>query len=85
MSGCEFAEESATTPKCQINGYIHCDGCNCYYKQLQRKATENRKLECVLDEIEEMVQTIMETNKIYPLQVNLGKILEIIREAKGEE
>ena len=28
VSGCEFAEESATTPKCQINGYIHCEGIN---------------------------------------------------------
>lgn len=38
-----------------------------------------------LDEIEGMVQTIMETNKIYPLQANLGKILDIISEAKGGE
>lgn len=44
VSGCEFAEASATTPKCQINGYIHCDGYNCRYKQLQRKTAEYERL-----------------------------------------
>ena len=38
-----------------------------------------------LDDIEGMLQAIMETNKIYPLQSNLYKILDIISRAKGEE
>lgn len=42
---CEFAEESATTPKCRINDYIHCDGYTCYYKQLQRKTAECEELQ----------------------------------------
>lgn len=45
VAGCEFAEESATTPKCRINNYIHCDGYNCHYKQLQRLQAENEELE----------------------------------------
>lgn len=55
-----------------VNGWSNnpCDICEC--KQ-------------ALDEIEGMVQTIMETNKIYPLQANLGKILDIISKAKVEE
>lgn len=36
-----------------------------------------------LDDIEGMLQAIMETNKIYPLQSNLYKILDIISRAKG--
>lgn len=54
----------------------------CVYKPLKE---ENTKYKRALDEIEGMVQTIMETNKIYPLQANLGKILDIISKAKVEE
>ena len=36
-----------------------------------------------LNDIEKIIQIIMETNKIYPLQTNLGKILDIISKAKG--
>lgn len=40
--------------------------------------------EHALDEIEEIISTIMETNKIYPLQANLGKILYIIQDSKAK-
>lgn len=39
----------------------------------------------VFEEIEEIVQTIIETNKVYPLQDNLFKILVIINKAKEKE
>lgn len=46
---------------------------------------KHRKLETALDEIEEMLQVIVKSNKVYPLQSNLYKILNIISKAKGEE
>ncbi len=54
-------------------------------KKSIRLTTENRKLETALDEIEEMLQVIVKSNKVYPLQSNLYKILNIISKAKGEE
>ena len=44
----------------------------------------NRYLEA-LEIIEGMLQVIVESNKVYPLQSNLYKILDIINKAKGEE
>ena len=44
VSGCRYAEPTATTPKCAINDWIHCDGHNCYYKQLKRKEQEYEEL-----------------------------------------
>ena len=38
-----------------------------------------------LEKIEGMLQVIVESNKVYPLQSNLYKILDIINKAKGEE
>ena len=35
------------------------------------------------DEIENFLKTIMETNRVYPLQANLQKVLKIINKAKG--
>lgn len=58
VSGCEFAEESATTPKCQINGYIHCDGYNCRYKQLQRKIKQNDELTKIIQERNEEIKNL---------------------------
>lgn len=37
-----------------------------------------------LDEIENFLKTIMETNRVYPLQANLQKVLNIINEAKEQ-
>lgn len=45
--------------------------CDCYCK--------------ALEEIEGMLQVIVESNKVYPLQSNLYKILDIISKAKGED
>lgn len=52
-------------------------------KKSIRLTTENRKFEDALDEIEEILKTIIETNRVYPLQANLQKILKIINKAKG--
>ncbi len=38
-----------------------------------------------LDEIENFLKAIMETNKVYPLQANLQKVLNIINKAKRGE
>ena len=48
-------------------------------------AVELDRYRKALEEIEKIVQTITETNKVYPLQNNLFKILDIIKTAKGEE
>ena len=38
VSKCPYAEPAYGSPKCRINGYVHCDGFrNCEYKQLKRK------------------------------------------------
>ena len=47
------------------------------YKQLKRK-------EQSLEKIKLMLQTIIETNKIYPLQNNLLKLLDIIEGKENE-
>lgn len=52
-------------------------------KKSIRLTTENRKFEDALDEIEEILKTIIETNRVYPLQANLQKVLKIINKAKG--
>lgn len=52
-------------------------------KKSIRLTTENRKFEDELDKIEEILKTIIETNKVYPLQANLQKVLKIINKAKG--
>ena len=46
------------------------------------KEAEIRKLSKTLTEIKEMLQAIKETNNIYPLQNNLGKILQKISEVE---
>lgn len=75
VSGCEFAEESATTPKCQINGYIHCDGYNCRYKQLQRKTAECEELK------EELTQEKLRNDDCYGQFKELRNKLQIATEA----
>lgn len=52
-------------------------------KKSIRLTTENRKFEDALDVIEEILKTIIETNRVYPLQANLQKVLKIINKAKG--
>lgn len=64
VSGCEFAEETSTTPKCRINGWIHCDGQNCNYKQLQRKEQECEKEKQNAQDTYEMFQALMESFNI---------------------
>ena len=85
VSGCGFVEKTVTTPKCTMNDYIHCDGHNCYFKQLARKTQEcvllsenlaikeeearhylgeAYKYRKALEEIEGVVRTIKETNKV---------------------
>ena len=51
-------------------------------KKSIRLTTENRKFEDELDKIEEILKTIIETNKVYPLQANLQKVLKIINKYK---
>lgn len=41
--------------------------------------------EAALNNVESLLKTITETNKVYPLQTNLQKCLEIINKAKGGE
>ena len=50
-------------------------------EKLELRNTRYRK---ALEIIEGMLQAIVETNKVYPLQSNLYKILDIINKAKGE-
>ncbi len=65
VSGCEFAEETPTTPKCRINGWIHCDGQNCHYKQRQRKAEECEKLKEQLERKEESYLKLFKKSNKY--------------------
>lgn len=52
---------------------------------LQELEQENIRYRKALEEIEGMLQLIVETNKVYPLQSNLYKILDIINKTKGKE
>ena len=51
----------------------------------ERLTKENERYRKALEEIEEMLQVIVKSNKVYPLQSNLYKILNIISKEKGEE
>lgn len=53
-------------------------------KKSIRLTTENRNLETALEEIEGMLQVIVESNKVYPLQSNLYKILDIIADLRTD-
>lgn len=55
------------------------------YKIKKNKNEELDRYRKALEEIEGMLQVIIESNKVYPLQSNLCKILDIISKAKGEE
>lgn len=55
------------------------------YQQLDGSITECDRYRKALEKVEGMLQAIVETNKVYPLQSNLYKILYIINKAKGEE
>ena len=55
------------------------------YKILKNKNEETDRYRKALEEIEGMLQVIVKSNKVYPLQSNLYKILNIISKAKGEE
>ena len=61
--------------------FDYCHQCdddpNCYYKNWQRK-------EQLLEKVKLMLQTIIETNKVYPLQNNLLKLLDIIEGKENE-
>ena len=45
---------------------------------------QKNKYKQVLDEIENFLKTIMETNRVYPLQANLQKVLNIINKVKEQ-
>ena len=78
VSGCgELHINQANTIICEITGYLCEDRQNCYYKQLLRK-------EQLLEKVKLMLQTIIETNKVYPLQNNLLKLLDIIEGKENE-
>ena len=55
------------------------------YQQLDGATIELDRHRKALETIEGMLQAIVETNRVYPLQSNLYKILDIISRAKGEE
>lgn len=64
VAGCCYAEPTPTTPKCSINEYIHCDGHNCYYKQLQHKSQECEELKKYKDVVNKLAgMQIILTNK----------------------
>ena len=52
VSGCKHAIPTTTTPKCGIKDWIHCDGLNCYYKQLKRKEQECEELKGCLFQVQ---------------------------------
>lgn len=47
--------------------------------------SKTEKLETALRTVDNMLEVIMETNKVYPLQSNLGKCREIVRKALKDE
>ena len=47
--------------------------------------SKTEKLETALRTVDNMLEVIMETNKVYPLQSNLGKCREIIRKVLDDE
>ena len=61
-----------------------------FYTELKEKFTsklgkiidQNNKYNQALNNVESLLKTITETNKVYPLQTNLQKCLEIISKAK---
>lgn len=59
-----------------------------WHKQADKVDTVNHiyteKLKEALDEIENFLKTIMETNRVYPLQANLQKVLKIIKKTKEQ-
>lgn len=69
--------------KRRVKGEIHLG--KCYKKDFAEQVTETNRYLKALEEIEGMLQVIVESNKVYPLQSNLYKILDIISKAKGEE
>ena len=80
ITKCEFCDyENYEYPMCEQKRKrnelsIKCElRQNCHYKQKE-------KYKNALKEIREMLQIIMETNKVYPLQTNLDKILQKINE-----
>lgn len=71
VSGCKFAEPGYKTPKCSIEGNLHCDGFrNCYYKQYKRteKALKETYLACYKTKHEELA------DKYEALNAELDKI-----------
>ncbi len=67
----------------------HCEFCkhndkeNCHQNIILDNLKTINSYRKALEEIEEMLQVIVESNKVYPLQSNLYKILDIISKAKG--
>lgn len=51
VSKCCNAEQTATTLKCTINDWTHCDGQDCYFKQLTRKTQERKELKKQLNQL----------------------------------
>jgi hypothetical protein len=82
VSKCIYFQQEDDEYTCgaeECNGAIvACRACdNCYYKQLKRKEQK-------FDKSKLLLQTIIETNKIYPLQNNLLKLLDILEENENE-
>ena len=55
VSKCEFAEPSATTPKCRAKDWEHCDGINCDFKKL---ALYKEQVELKMIQIKDHVDSI---------------------------
>ena len=67
VSKCPYAEPAYGSPKCRINGYVHCDGFrNCEYKQLKRKKQRivelNKTIKAKEQECEKLRFPMKDTN-----------------------
>nr|DAU58668.1 MAG TPA: hypothetical protein [Caudoviricetes sp.] len=64
VSKCPYAEPAYGSPKCRINGYVHCDGFrNCEYKQLKRKKQRIVELNKTIKAKEQECEELKKENK----------------------
>lgn len=67
--------------ECMLN---KCCDYNCDWYKRRKLEQQLKHKEQSLEKIKLMLQTIIETNKIYPLQNNLLKLLDIIEGKENE-
>ena len=84
VSKCPYAEPAYGSPKCRINGYVHCDDFrNCEYKQLKRKKQRivelNKTIKAKEQECEELKKQLKEMNEVIRTETTRCNLVNILK------